>query len=84
MNNEAKQANPKRYPGKMSVANFGKMEGNRGDAKAQPSGPRGDNPATAGPGETKVQSGTTENAEGKLRPSSPGETGTTPGTNWEP
>jgi len=46
-------------------------------AGAQPSGPRGDNPATAGPGETKVNSGTAENREGKLNPSAPGETGTT-------
>jgi len=57
------------------------IEGDRGDAKAQPSGPRGDNPGTAGPGETKVNSGTAENAEGRLNPSAPGETGTTPGTN---
>jgi len=58
-----------------------KMEGDRGNAKAQPSGPRGDNPGTAGTGETKVNSGTAENAEGRLNPSAPGETGTTPGTN---
>jgi hypothetical protein len=37
------------------------------DAKAQPSGPVGINPATPGPSETKVN------------PSAPGETGTTPG-----
>ena len=57
------------------------VEGDRGGAKAQPSGPRGDNPATAGHGETNVNSGTPENAKGKLNPSAPGETGTTPGTN---
>ncbi len=56
-----------------------KVEGDRGDAKAQPSGPLGDNPGTAGSGETKVKSKTTENAEGKINPSAPGETGTTPG-----
>jgi hypothetical protein len=28
----------------------GQMHGDRGDARAQPSGPRGDNPATAGRG----------------------------------
>jgi hypothetical protein len=57
------------------------MQGDRGDAKAQPSGPRGDNPATAGQGETQVKSKTSENAEEKINPSAPGETGTTPGTN---
>ena len=51
------------------------------DVKAQPSGPRGDNPATSGSGDTRVKSKTTENAEGKINPSAPGETGTTPGTN---
>lgn len=55
----------------------GTMHGDRGDAKAQPSGPRGDNPATAGPGETHVNSGTPENAAGRVNPSAPGETGTT-------
>ncbi len=46
-----------------------KMEGDSGNAKAEPSGPRGDNPSTAGTG---------ENAEGTVNPSAPGETGTTP------
>jgi hypothetical protein len=55
----------------------GHMQGDRGDARAQPSGPRGDNPATAGQGETRVNSATKENADGKLNPSAPGETGTT-------
>jgi hypothetical protein len=59
----------------------GTMEGDRGDARAQPSGPRGDNPATAGQGETRVKKGPAEQAEGRLNPSSPGDTGTTPGTN---
>ena len=62
----------------------GTMEGDRGDAKAQPSGPRGDNPATAGSGETKVKHVRTdaeEHAAENLDPSSPGETGTTPGSN---
>ena len=57
----------------------GTMEGDRGDSKAQPSGPRGDNPATAGPGETQVGSATSENADSQINPSAPGETGTTPG-----
>jgi hypothetical protein len=52
-----------------------------GEAKVQPSGPKGDNPATAGKGETKVTSDVAEKAEGRLNPSSPGNTGTTPGTN---
>lgn len=56
------------------------MKGGR-DAKVQPSGPKGDNPATAGKGETKVTSDVAEKAEGELNPSSPGNTGTTPGTN---
>jgi hypothetical protein len=61
----------------------GVMQGDRGDAKAQPSGPKGDNPATAGQGETKVTSGVAEKAEGQINPSSPADTGTTPGTTAE-
>ena len=56
------------------------MEGDRGDAKAQPSGPKGDNPATSGAGETRVSSEVPEKAAGQINPSSPGDTGTTPGT----
>ena len=67
--------------GSDTVNRQGAMEGARGDAKAQPSGPRGDNPATAGPGETKVSSNTAENADQQINPSAPGETGTTPGSN---
>jgi hypothetical protein len=52
-----------------------------GETTAQPSGPKGDNPATAGKGETKVTSEVAEKAVGQLNPSSPGDTGTTPGTN---
>jgi hypothetical protein len=52
-----------------------------GAARVQPSGPKGDNPATAGKGETKVTSDVAEKAEERLNPSSPGNTGTTPGTN---
>ena len=59
----------------------GTMPGDRGDAKAQPSGPKGDNPATAGQGNTKVNDGSAEQAEGSLNPAAPGNTGTTPGTN---
>ncbi len=57
----------------------GTMEGDRGDSKAEPSGPRGDNPATAGRGETHVNSNTPENADDRINPSAPGETGTTSG-----
>ncbi len=62
-------------------ASGGKVAGDRGDAKATPSGATGDNPGTAGSGETKVDSATPDNAQGRLNPSAPGETGTTPGTN---
>ncbi|MEO6802234.1 MAG: hypothetical protein ABI197_03195 [Granulicella sp.] len=50
------------------------------DAKAQPSGPKGDNPATAGPGPTGVRSNTPENRLGHLNPSAPEDANTTPGT----
>lgn len=82
-------ATPESIEGEMEVSEMadelndarGTMEGDRGDAKAQPSGPRGDNPATAGPGQTQVSSETSENADNQINPSAPGETGTTPGTN---
>jgi hypothetical protein len=45
----------------------------------QPSGPRGDNPATAGPGPTAVRSLTPENARGRLNPSTE-DVNTTPRT----
>lgn len=61
----------------------GTMEGDRGDAKATPSGLRGDNPATAGTGARHVRTQKDEHAAEALDPSSPGETGTTPGsTGW--
>ncbi|MEG9433705.1 hypothetical protein [Terriglobus sp. ADX1] len=47
----------------------------------EPSGPRGDNPATSGSDDTRVRSSTPENSKGKINPSAPGDTGTTPGTN---
>ena len=49
----------------------------------EPSGPKGDNPATAGPGPTKVQSGTPENRLGRINPSAPEDANTTPGTTHE-
>ena len=59
----------------------GKLTGDRGDAKAQASGYRGNNPGTSGSGETHVSSATPENAVQQLNPSSPGDTGTTPSSN---
>ncbi len=50
------------------------------DAKEEPSGYGGTNPSTAGPGPTAVRSDTPENREGRLNPSAPGDTGTTPGS----
>ena len=50
------------------------------ESKAEPSGYRGDNPSTAGPGSTAVTSDTPENKQGTLNPSAPGDTGTTPGS----
>jgi len=64
----------------MAEEQKGSMEGDRGDAKAQPSGPKGDNPATAGKGETTVTTSVPEKAVGQINPSSPADTGTTPGT----
>ena len=53
-------------------------------AKAEPSGYRGDNPSTAGPGPTGIRSATPENSRGGINPSAPGDTGTTPGTTPQP
>lgn len=49
-------------------------------AKAEPSGYTGGNPSTAGPGPTGIRSATPENSAGRINPSAPGDTGTTPGT----
>jgi hypothetical protein len=49
-------------------------------AAAEPSGPRGDNPGTAGPGNTKVQSNSPENNLGHINPSAPEDANVTPGT----
>ena len=46
----------------------------------EPSGYRGENPSTSGPGGTGIRSSTPENAAGHTNPSAPGDTGTTPGT----
>ena len=50
---------------------------------AEPSGPKGDDPSTAGPGPTKVQSGTPENSKGHINPSAPEDANVTPGTAGE-
>ena len=47
---------------------------------ATPSGPKGDNPATAGPGKTDVNSNTPENAKGHINPSAPEDANITPGS----
>ena len=45
----------------------------------EPSGPRRDNPSTAGSGPTAVRSKTPENSQGHINPS-PEDTNATPGT----
>src|SRR5438270_8082257 len=49
----------------------------------QSSGPKGDNPATAGPGPTNIRSGNPENRLGRINPSAPEDANTTPGTSSE-
>jgi hypothetical protein len=49
-------------------------------AGVTPSGSKGDNPATAGPGKSDTQSSTPENAQGHLNPSAPEDANTTPGS----
>jgi len=60
-----------------------KHEQTGGKTMPPPSELSGSTPAAAGQGEVKTNSSTPENAPGKLNPSSPGETGTTPKTNWD-
>ena len=50
------------------------------EAAVEPSGYRGQNPATAGPGQTGVRSDTPENKAGHLNPSAPEDSNTTPGS----
>jgi hypothetical protein len=49
-------------------------------AEAQPSGPRGDDPSTAGAGPTEVKSKTPENNLGHINPSAPEDVNITPGS----
>ena len=51
-----------------------------GHPAATPSGPRGDNPATAGPGHTGLTSATPENKQGHINPSAPNDANITPGS----
>jgi hypothetical protein len=77
---KSSKRNPK--PGRENLTMPDRLEDNANNAShAEPSGPRGDNPATAGPGNTGIRSATPENSGGKINPSAPGDTGTTPGTN---
>ena len=46
----------------------------------EPSGYRGTNPSTAGPGQTAVRSDTPENKAGHLNPSAPEDSNITPGS----
>ena len=48
-----------------------------------PSGPKGENPATAGLGKTDVKSATSENGRGHLNPSAPEDANVTPGSAGE-
>ena len=50
---------------------------------ATPSGAKGENPATAGPGKTDVKSSTPENGTGHLNPSAPEDANITPGSAGE-
>ena len=47
---------------------------------ATPSGVKGGNPSTAGPGKVDVKSHTPENAAGHLNPSAPEDANVTPGS----
>lgn len=49
----------------------------------EPSGYRGENPSSSGTGNTSVSSDTPENANGRINPSAPGDTGTTPSSTAE-
>jgi hypothetical protein len=57
----------------------GKMQ-EKGEPRAQPSEKKEDNPVTSKKGVVKVESDTPEGAEERVNPSSPADTGTTPGS----
>ncbi len=70
------------YPGKHSAKKAADDGGQAADDNVgqEPSGPMGDNPATAGPGKTKVNSRTPENKTGHINPSAPEDANVTPGS----
>jgi len=55
-------------------------ESDESNAAVTPSGPRTDDPGTAGPGPTRMDSKTPDNQGGHLNPSAPEDANTTPGT----
>ena len=61
------------------MAQDAKKEG----GQPEPSGYKGENPATAGPGKTEVHSTTPENDKGRINPSAPEDANTTPGSTAE-
>ena len=63
-----------------STSTPGRQKPEDQSAAVEPSGVRGDNPATAGTGNTQVHSPTPENRSGKLNPSAPEDANTTPGS----
>lgn len=56
----------------------GSAEQNKNENAEEPSGYRGSNPSTAGPGPTHVTSNTPEGKEGEINPSAPEASNTTP------
>lgn len=57
------------------------MPDTKPESKAEPSGYRGNNPSTAGSGQTQVNADVPDKAVQQLNPSAPANTGTTPNTN---
>ena len=76
---ETNEASKKPNPGTSDAK--GTLQGDKGDAKAEPSGYTGQNPSTSGSGNTGITSPVPERVEGHIDPSAPGATGTTPGSN---
>lgn len=58
----------------------GSAEENKNGNAEEPSGYKGGNPSTAGPGGTQVTSNTPEGAKGHLNPSAPEDSNVTPGS----
>jgi len=68
------------HPNQQQQSNAKNPAQSEKNVAATPSGPLGDNPGTAGPGDTAVNSNTPENNLGHLNPSAPEDANTTPGT----